>query len=56
VYFIQSTVFLKQNMLLFIGSIMLSITQDNASQLLRSIKENQDIELLDLLEINIKKL
>ena len=39
----------------FIGSIMLSITQDNASQLLRSIKENRDIELLDLLEKNIKQ-
>jgi hypothetical protein len=39
-----------------IGSIMLSITQDNASQLLRSIKENRDIELLDLLEKSIKKL
>ncbi len=39
----------------FIGSIMLSITQDNATQLLISIKENQDIELLDLLEKSVKK-
>jgi hypothetical protein len=39
-----------------IGSIMLSITQDNAAQLLRSIKENGDMELLTLLEKNIKSL
>ena len=40
----------------FIGSIMLSITHDNATQLLRSIKENGDVELLTLLERSIKSL
>ena len=40
----------------FLGSIMLSITQDNAAQLLRSIKENRDIELLELLEKSIRRL
>ena len=40
----------------FIGSIMLSITQDNATQLLRLIKENRDVEFLDLLEKAIKKI
>ena len=32
------------------GSVMLSITQDNAIQLLRNIKDNKDLETLDNLE------
>ena len=38
------------------GSVMLSITQDNAMQLLRSIKDNHDLETLDNLEMALKQL
>ncbi len=40
------------------GSVMLSITQDNAMQLLRNIKDNKDLETLDNLEkalMNLKR-